>query len=119
MFAVHLFTAIGVLLVSGCVVAVGAALLRRWPAATRVARTVTLAAAITFGGLLLFAAILLAEPRALRALLPSSSDPSHAARALGELIANLMNCGALSVLAGLAAAPIWFFAKRRLPSTSV
>lgn len=120
MLAVHLLAAVSATLIaSGLAVALVAAMLRRWPLATRISRVVILAAATTFGGLLLFTVILLVVPRFLRALLPHSSDPSQAARSLGEIIASLMNWGALSVLAGLAATLVWFFGRRRLGSSSV
>ena len=117
MLAVHLIAIVGATLTAGLIIAVAAALLRRWPLATRISRAVVLAAATTFGALLLFTGVLLVDPRVLRGLLPHASDPSQAARALAELISSLMNCGALSVLAGVVAAPIWVLARRRLRST--
>ena len=119
MLAVHLIAAVGAILIGGLVVAILAAALRRWSLATQISGAVALSAAVIFGALLVLTAILLAEPRVLRALLPRpAQDPGQTARALAELISILMNCGALSVLAGVAAIPIWVFARRRLRSTA-
>jgi hypothetical protein len=120
MMAVYLVAAVGAILTGGVVVAIVAALLRRWPLAIRISRAVALAAAAVFGALFVFTAMLFAEPSVLRALLPTpAEDPSQMARALAELISSLMNCGALSVLAGIAAAAVWFVARRRLRSAAV
>jgi hypothetical protein len=113
MLVVHLTAAVSLVLMAGLVVAAAAALLRRWPLAARVSRGGALGAAATLGALLVFMAILMVEPKFARGLLPDSSDPSQLARVLAELIARLMNCGALSVLVGLLAAPVWFLARRR------
>lgn len=113
MLVVHVVAAVSWVLGVGLVLAIAAAALRRWHLAIRVSRGVALGAAATFGALLLFMAISMVEPGVFLGLLPDSTDPSQKARVLAELIAGFMNCGALSILVGVVAVPIWLFSQRQ------
>jgi hypothetical protein len=57
MVAVHFVQAVSWVLAGGLVVAIAAAVLRRWSLATRVSRGIALGAAATFGAVLLLMVI--------------------------------------------------------------
>ena len=90
-----------------------AAILRRWSLVVRLCRAVVLAGACVLVVLVALVAVVFVAPQSVVSVLPASVDPGHKARVLGELISELMNCGALAVLAAIAAAVLWVFARWR------
>jgi hypothetical protein len=101
------------LLVAVVAVASVAAILRRWSLVVRLSRGAAVAGACVLVALAAFVALVFAAPQSVVSVLPASADPSYKARILGELISELMNCGALALLGALAAAVLWAFASWR------
>ena len=101
------------LLVAVVAVASVAAILRRWSLVVRLSRAAALAGACVLVALAALVALMFVAPQSVVSALPGSVDPSHKARILGERISQLMNCGALALLAALVATVLWEFARRR------
>jgi hypothetical protein len=114
MFLLYVVVALTWLAVFGVTVASVAALFRRWTFVVRIARVAAFLGGCVVAVLVVLTVFFAFAPQTLLRLLPKAAeDPSQKARLLAEWISELMNCGALAVLAGLIAALLWAFASWR------
>jgi len=100
-------------------VALAFTFLRRWPPASRIARSACFAGLAAFAVPVLVLLTMFAAPAIGISLPPSiwgidAPDPSQNARILAESISELMNCGAFGLLAALGAGALWAIARWRI-----
>ena len=107
------------IIVGAVLLAIVAAIGRRWRIARRAARVAMLALGIEMVAPLLLGLLArvvlhkIAEP-----LAGGAVEPSERATELARSISEWMNCYAVALLAGLIALPIWFIARRRTDTAS-